>query len=200
MRCKKTKRYFSEYLLGDISPSDRVILEDHLDSCDACKESLAAYRKLFDAISDSPIGGTSDLYFDVLPHKILEKIHFAEVPSRGSLFSLQRFWWKPVSVFATAVLIVLVSFSIYSGPGRTITSPGALPDFANIEQAESYPEFLSSFEDTDEPLVLEQLDTSISGTSDNDVWYSNIDTVDEILLFSDEEQEEIFDEIKDRLS
>jgi len=200
MRCNKAKRYFSEYLRGDISPADRVILEDHLVSCDSCGESLSAYRKLFSIIADSSVEETSDLYFDTLPRKVLSRIHSDVSPSREAFFSMHRFWWKPVSVFATAIVIILVSFSLYPGPGRTITSPGTLPDFTNIEQAESYSEFLSSIEYTDESLILDNLDSSINGTSDNTMWYSDIDTFDEMLLFSDEEQDEIFNEIKDRLS
>ena len=198
MRCNKAKKYFSEYLLGDISPRDKRLLEAHLDSCPACIESLAVYRELCTHFSDSPIAGPSDLYFDSLPEKILSRVRFAEEDSRHIFFFPFRYWWKPASVFATAVLVVLLLFRTL--PVGTSTPTGTLPDVTEMELTESYTEFLSSIEHTDEPRILDNFETAIDSTSDNTTWYSDTDTVDSMLLFTDEEQEEIFNEIKERMS
>ena len=198
MRCKKAVKSLSEYLLGDISPRHEMLLEKHIDSCSACAESLAAYQELFTLISDSSIDGPTDLYFDSLPHKILSRIKSEELDSREIPFSQFHSWLKPVSVFATVVLTAIILF--HTLPINTSTPSGALPDLTEIERSESYSGFVSSIEHSDEPLMLEHFDTSIIGTSDNAMWYSDADAVESILLFNDEEQEDIFNEIKENMS
>ena len=198
MRCNKVKRFFSEYLLGDISPRHKVLLEKHIDSCFACAESLSEYRELFCLISDSSIDEPSDLYFDSLPRKVLSRIKSADIDSHKIPFSLFRFRWKLVSALATVILIVVVLFRTL--PNETSTPSGTLYDFTEIEQTESYTGFISSIEYADDPLMFEHFDISINGTSDNSMWYSDTDTVDTMLLFTDEEQEEIFNEIKEGMS
>lgn len=198
MRCRKAQKLFSEYFLGDISPRQKALLDEHIDSCLTCAESLSVYRNLFSLISDSPIDDPSDLYFDSLPQKILSRIKSEDRESRESLFSPSRFWWKPASAFITAALVLFVLF--HTLPSRTSTPPGALPDLTEIDRTESYTKLISSIEHTDDSLMFEHFDTAISGTSDNAIWYSDTDTVDSILLFTDEEQEEIFKEIKEKMS
>ncbi|MBN1881847.1 MAG: zf-HC2 domain-containing protein [Deltaproteobacteria bacterium] len=198
MRCKQAKKLFSEYLLGDISQRHRVLLEEHIESCSSCDESLSVYRELFNHFPDSSINDPSELYFDVLPGKVLSRICSGEDDSRDILFFPFRRWWKPASVLMTAVLVVLVFFLTL--PGGTNTPTGSLPDLTDIDQIETYTEFISSVEHTDETLMLDNFETAINGASDNDIWYSDTDAVDSMLLFSDEEQEEIFNEIKERMS
>jgi len=198
MRCRKFEKLFSEYLLGDISPTDRVSLEVHLESCSACRESLAAYREIGRLISNSFDGKPSDLYFDSLPRKVTAKIKTTDEPSPTSFFPLSRFWWKPVSVFATTALVLLVFFNVFLT--GTTTPTGALPDFTEIEQSESYTELVSTLEDTDTSLMLDHFDITHSTPTDATVWYSDSDNVNTMLLFTDEEQDEIFDEIKEQMS
>lgn len=198
MRCKKAQKLFSVYLLGDISPRQKVLLDEHVDACHACAESISVYRNLFSFISDSPIDDPSNLYFDSLPQKVLSRMKSENREARESLFSPFHFWWKPVSALATAVLVVLVLFRAL--PSETITPAGTLPDLSGIDQSESYTEFVSSVEHTDETITLDNFETAINGASDTTIWYSDTDTFDSILLFTDEEQEEIFKEIKDKMS
>ena len=198
MRCKKAEKLFSEYLLGDISSRHKILLEEHIDSCPACAEYLSAYRELLDLISSHPVAEPSDLYFDALPRKILAIVKNIDTSSQGTLFSPFRHWWKPVAALATAALVVLVLFNILLD--GTSTQTGALPDFDEIEQSDSYTKFVSSIEDIDSSLEFYHFDTPVSGKSDTSLWYSDVDTVDEILLFTDEEQEDIFNEIRDQMS
>jgi hypothetical protein len=198
MRCRKIEKLFSEYILGDISPEERVFLEDHLDSCLSCRESLTAFRELSNIILDSSDRKPSDLYFDSLPKKVTAKIRTTAESSPTPFFSLSRFWWKPASAFAAAAFILLMFFNVLID--GTTTPAGALPDFTEIEQSEPYSEFVSTLEDTDTSLVLDHFEITTSTPTDTTVWHSDSDNVNTMLLFTDEEQDEIFDTIKEQMS
>src|SRR5271156_849607 len=46
MNCREAQRRLPGYLDGAIRTRDRVLLREHLDTCEACQQQLASYRLL----------------------------------------------------------------------------------------------------------------------------------------------------------
>ena len=46
MNCREAQHGLPGYLDGAIRPRDRVLLRDHLDSCEDCRQQLERYRLL----------------------------------------------------------------------------------------------------------------------------------------------------------
>ncbi len=58
MRCEEIERLLPDYLSGDISDSQRQLVEDHLSCCSHCREILAAgeeARQHLSSLKDSPV-------------------------------------------------------------------------------------------------------------------------------------------------
>jgi Putative zinc-finger len=54
MSCEERQDALQELLAGELAGEHRLALEEHLRHCSACREDLAAYRLLFDALPRVP--------------------------------------------------------------------------------------------------------------------------------------------------
>lgn len=53
MDCQEVNELFGAYLDGEITPSERMLIQSHLAGCDVCREKLAALPAAHSRVSRS---------------------------------------------------------------------------------------------------------------------------------------------------
>ena len=110
MECEGLKERFSAYLDGILPAEERTLLEEHLKSCERCRESLADLRKT--------IGHVRDLEEIEPPlwltNKVMAKIRAEAEPKKGII---ERLFYPlslklPIQAVAT-VLIVATALYVF---------------------------------------------------------------------------------------
>lgn len=94
------------YLTGELDPDERLEIEDHLSSCEECREELQEFRSLHDEL----------MGFAASPHQKLKERVLSRVGGEAESAGRERAWpaWRPAFT-AAAVLLVLVAFgSVYA--------------------------------------------------------------------------------------
>jgi hypothetical protein len=161
----------------------------HLQSCEVCRQQVAALRKVMSAVAEAPadLPEPSPLFWDHLSQRVREAIAAEQAPvspfagSRAGT-ALARSW----RVWAMAGVAAAVVLSIYMTSPRTLTPPsGAAATSAALEPfgAPDDPS-LTLFAD-----LAEQIDPeTISETG----WSSHAGAVDEVVAsLTDDERLEL---------
>ena len=109
MECTDIQKYFSEYIDDRLSDKKKTVVKDHLETCQACKEELAALKKTVDRVRDLPKVNA--------PEKFLFQLNERLEPHSGFKKILQQmvacFRFKIPFGFATATAVaVLIIFVI----------------------------------------------------------------------------------------
>jgi len=110
MECEGLKEKFSDYLDGILPVEERTLLEEHLKSCERCRESLAGLRKTVGHVRDleeiePPLWLTG---------KVMAKIRAEAEPKKGII---ERLFYPlslklPIQAVAT-VLIVATALYVF---------------------------------------------------------------------------------------
>ena len=98
MRCEELGKLFPDYLNGDISASQKQLMDEHLSHCARCRSTLAAYeeaRQHLSFLKDAPI--PSDF-----AKATMTKVKAATTKSRS------RQWLRPALGAATAVIVLAI--------------------------------------------------------------------------------------------
>jgi len=98
MRCEELEKLFPDYLNGDISASQKQLMDEHLSHCARCRSTLAAYeeaRQHLSFLKDAPI--PSDF-----AKATMTKVKAATTKSRS------RQWLRPALGAATAVIVLAI--------------------------------------------------------------------------------------------
>ena len=98
MRCEELEKLFPDYLNGDISASQKQLMDEHLSHCARCRSTLAAYeeaRQHLSFLKDAPI--PSDF-----AKATMAKVKAATTKSRS------RQWLRPALGAATAVIVLAI--------------------------------------------------------------------------------------------
>lgn len=98
MRCEELEKLFPDYLNGDISASQKQLMNEHLSHCARCRSTLAAYeeaRQHLSFLKDAPI--PSDF-----AKATMTKVKAATTKSRS------RQWLRPALGAATAVIVLAI--------------------------------------------------------------------------------------------
>ena len=154
----------------------------HLQSCEVCRQQIAALRTTMSAVGSSPgidVPEPSPLFWDHLSQRVREAVAAEGMP--GSRFAGWR--WETVvpaswRTWAMAGVAAAVLISIYVTAPRTLTPSGG----RGVAGAPSAG--LQPFGAADDPSLLlfadltEQMD---SGTITEAGWSSHVGSVDEVV-------------------
>jgi hypothetical protein len=103
MKCDLVKELLSGYLDNELSPEDRSRVEKHLADCAACREELAAIKKIDEYVRSADIEEPSRGFTFNLNRQVMDKIRKR---SKFSLFKLSPIL-VPVAVAALVVIILV---------------------------------------------------------------------------------------------
>jgi hypothetical protein len=112
MKCSEVQKRHAAYIEGIISAAERVLIDEHLKTCQRCKESLADLRKTVEYIQkleeiEPPAW---------LTQKVMVRVRSEAEPKRGIL---QRLFYPlhikvPIEA-VTAILIAMTTIYIFKG-------------------------------------------------------------------------------------
>ncbi|WP_449244230.1 zf-HC2 domain-containing protein [Desulfobacca acetoxidans] len=88
MDCQKIQDYFSAYLDGELSESQRESVSSHLAVCSQCRREYEAWCRLWEALAAEQVRAPADLADRVL----------TRLPSRC------RSWWPSLALAASLVV------------------------------------------------------------------------------------------------
>ena len=126
MRCEDTAAQLVDYLAGTLSDAERQVLEQHLQSCDACRKELQnvseTWQRLGDLKADQPDSRAMRTRFDaMLADAQRAQSVVAPIPLRtkaGLWFQRHR-GLQPLLQAAAAVLLLVAGIQL----GRTFAAP-----------------------------------------------------------------------------
>ncbi len=120
MKCGEVEKLLPDYVSGDISASQRRLIEEHLSRCTRCRKALAAYneaKQYLTSLKDSPVPPE-------FTKATMKKV-------RAATNSRTQRWLRPVLAAGAAVVIVLAvllavqlwGLGSQSGIGGTMMPP-----------------------------------------------------------------------------
>ncbi len=107
MDCKDIEELFGDYLDGNLSASDSVKVNTHIENCNHCAEELKKYQELLSTFSEIEMEEPSanlKLNFDALLEKEVEKSNTKVIPLKVKTD------WKTYLRVAASIVIVSVAF------------------------------------------------------------------------------------------
>lgn len=124
MTCDEISKYIPAYLEDDLTPEERKFVDEHINTCDACRQDLADFKNTFNILKDLP---------DVEPppffeQKIMSRIHEEATQKKGLL---RKLFYPlrikiPIQAMAT-VCIAVFAFLIYKGTESDLKRITPLP-------------------------------------------------------------------------
>ena len=107
MKCEDIQEKLSAYIDGVTSPEERAVIEEHLSSCHACKETLSDLEKTMSYVKnleevDPPVW---------LSQKVMTKVREEAAPNEGILHKL--FYPLHVKVPIQAIATILIAVSAF---------------------------------------------------------------------------------------
>lgn len=102
MECCEFKCKLGTFLDGELSPSERAVVEQHCASCPDCQSELAELRDLADGIADVPTPTTPPLIWSAISRRLDQQ---SPNPARTGLRPTT--WWRrPLSLAAMIAFAV----------------------------------------------------------------------------------------------
>ncbi|MBD3234665.1 MAG: hypothetical protein GF315_13145 [candidate division Zixibacteria bacterium] len=131
MDCRKVYHRLSAYLDKDLLPPDRVQVDEHLRSCDACRKRLDMFRRISVTAQElNELNAPSDVESNVL-NAINE--YEIGVNRKRAFRDKERFnprWMFGLSFgVSTAIIIIGIALTtgIFSGQTQYVDNSGVLP-------------------------------------------------------------------------
>ena len=109
MNCSESQPLLQDFLDGRLRPNEEREVEAHLSSCAACKQELALYRQVFDALATEPDPDVQ------LTESIMAKVAAEQATRRPDLWSV----WTAVA----ACILVAIAAWLVASPPQAMTDP-----------------------------------------------------------------------------
>jgi anti-sigma factor RsiW len=103
----------SAYLDGEVSPTERAAIEQHLAECTLCTELLASLRALSGIIRGANVAPLDAAY--------LRRLH--DHVDNLSKRSVERFGWALAGVAACVALVAGIHLSLSTAPAQAASAP-----------------------------------------------------------------------------
>ena len=127
--CKKIQGMLSEYMDNRLGSEDRVLVESHLEACEACSRELASLRMAVQLLHRVPQVPLPRSFTVAVPE-----------PRREGVFGASSLrWLRPATAVATLVLVVLLAVDFLNIAG---SAPGG-GDLLNEPPSRTFSTFVS---------------------------------------------------------
>lgn len=137
--CSKARELMDRYIDGDISERDMTAFEDHISSCDDCRENYELTSQLVSALRESAVQPPADFTARVMGRvRQQEAVRAARSKKRTGFQSFRG--WKAYGSACAAVLLLAVigKTAVYDQYFRVTQLPPA--DTAYIDDAPNVPD------------------------------------------------------------
>jgi hypothetical protein len=145
MRCKEVEEMLSAFANDELSPSDRKIVEQHLESCANCREKLAGYTKVRERLVTLRTGveapDTKGL--------IMSRIRSANFTKKR-----QNIWKRRALVLVPASLILITILSIFLWNPWNGSKNIIAEAYSAISNVQSYRMSLTKGSSTEAPTIV----------------------------------------------
>lgn len=149
MKHSKVQLLLYEYLREELPPEDRSLVEDHLGSCQRCREELRSLKEVLGCLPPPerrPSDERPELYWEYFPDHVEERLRSAKGEKRSAIASwvddlatLMFLRKRFVTAFSAALVVVALTVVIWRsyGPGNpTIIQEGTESPAYNEAQVE----------------------------------------------------------------
>jgi hypothetical protein len=127
--CKKIQGMLSEYMDNRLGSEDRVLVESHLEACEACSSELESLRMAVQLLHRVPLVSVPRSFTIAVP----------EPRREGVLGASSLRWLRPATAVATVVLVVLLAVDFLNIAG---SAPGG-GDLLNEPPSRTFSTFVS---------------------------------------------------------
>jgi hypothetical protein len=108
MNCKKVRKYFTEFLKGDIAGNEREMISKHIESCNSCRDELREFLNLNSILSKVKTPKKEELFWENYLEEVKVKLNL--LPQKKEKWAINKielpiFLRRPV--YAVAVLFIL---------------------------------------------------------------------------------------------
>jgi len=124
MRCEKAKLKIDAYVCGELPPELGAAIEEHLKSCDDCRQAVAALRRMVSLARVSHTPPVPEGFAERV--MALARARAAETPgvAAGIPFQWRRVASMPMRAAAAAILVVGLLVGSMMGWGTLPASAG----------------------------------------------------------------------------
>ena len=127
--CQKIQGMLSEYMDNRLGSEDRVLVESHLEACEACSSELESLRMAVQLLHRVPLVSVPRSFTIAVP----------EPRREGVLGASSLRWLRPATAVATVVLVVLLAVDFLNIAG---SAPGG-GDLLNEPPSRTFSTFVS---------------------------------------------------------
>lgn len=132
MRCSNVQQKLDLFATGELAPSVRERIEEHLESCAECRKGLARLRRFEDLVTASPAPPVPDGFAARVVARAKERQAIVTRSGRTSRLPLQSRWKRVEFSAGTAVaLVVGLLIGVFMGHGTWRPGGGQSPTAAN---------------------------------------------------------------------
>jgi hypothetical protein len=110
MQCQHARELFSDYVEKTLDRALSVSLENHLETCSACREEVEGLRHVWTMLDEMPLEEPS-LYFheNVMSRLDAERAAVEETAARKRAFWDWKAWFRtPALAYGVALLVILI--------------------------------------------------------------------------------------------
>lgn len=129
--CDKIKNLFGSYLYGDVTPDERIAVEDHIARCKKCAEDLRSRQEILKVIMPRPLPDRMpESAQDNFVWNVYRRIVGEALRQQPRQMFLRRFVMQPtIAALALAVGVAIGSFWLHPPastimPGPSIVTTG----------------------------------------------------------------------------
>ena len=153
MECAGIREYLSEYVDGTLDPQNRALVEEHLSTCEHCREELSSLRAVIEELGSlEPLSA---------PENFLRSIH-ERIENRSAFSRVKRLLFFPARIkiplqLATAAVTALLVFTVFNAMQPAKQFPGK-PSVSDQERVAQQP--------ASEPMELASIEKGMKSRSE----------------------------------
>ncbi|MFC1607400.1 zf-HC2 domain-containing protein [Candidatus Latescibacterota bacterium] len=120
MECTNIKDRLTAYVLGDLDPQEKQLIDEHLTACDECRKEAAGIERVMTQMSDLPEeepGAGMRLRFYSMLDDYRQEMNSSpvRVPLTERLSGMVESWWPSKPVFQFAIAAVFLIAGLWAG-------------------------------------------------------------------------------------
>jgi hypothetical protein len=135
MQCYETESLLIDYLDAQLHPGDKKPLEQHLQSCPLCRQTLEEYRALFAAIESDKAEKPGPALWEKFENMLQSELNIdatagiVQMQKDAKVVSMKRTSW----LFRIAASIILIASGVFIGTLFTFDHTGSGDDVAGLK-------------------------------------------------------------------
>ncbi len=146
LSCEAARELIFDYVDGQLSERDEIMLLEHINSCDSCATELRDAKKVLELIKSARFDAPSELRRSVMDE-------ISKIPQDSKILTPKKKYFIPWGTIAAACAVVMLTLIGRGGfaPGDGLVEEGTVPGL-DINAPESYQiKMIDDMENPDSP-------------------------------------------------